>query len=171
MSVNGEKTVAADKPRPPRHRPTRCYSINTKHLAGDVTVYPRYRCVGGHKQAALLPKAVEEATKVDEALTPRPVFVGSVDCKVNDDLTAATRRNMAEATIAAPTHPNHKDRLPSLPGVTPPQETPRHTTYPTRRPIPRCLLGCERGGSFPQRIPWVQRISDTVGDGAVLRLA
>lgn len=47
--------------------PPRVFTLNTKHLSGDVTVYGRALFVGGQK-TAYLPRAVEEAAKVREAL-------------------------------------------------------------------------------------------------------
>ena len=44
-------------------------------------------------------------------------LVGALLCEVNDDLVAAPRRYMAEATLAPLTH-DEEDRLPSIPAVT-----------------------------------------------------
>ena len=44
-------------------------------------------------------------------------LVGALLCEVNDELVAAPRRYMAEATLAPLTH-DEEDRLPSIPAVT-----------------------------------------------------
>lgn len=47
--------------------PPRAFTVNTKHLSGDVVVYGRALLVAGHK-TPYLPKAVEEAARVRSTL-------------------------------------------------------------------------------------------------------
>lgn len=47
--------------------PPRAFTVNTKHLSGDVVVYGRALLAAGRK-TAYLPKAVEEAARVRDAL-------------------------------------------------------------------------------------------------------
>ncbi len=47
--------------------PPRAFTVNTKHLSGDVVVYSRALLVAGRK-TAYLPKAVEEASRVRSTL-------------------------------------------------------------------------------------------------------